>query len=156
MRLASNPRLARRLSHALYRDGRTLHECPTDSRHFQMLGRYYVMQRREVVRTHVDIEQLARELGVWEDPPPPPPLPEFIDMKALIGTRRITERQAELNRKRMVQPMKPRPGTRGLVRLTVKALWAAIEASTFPAPVRGPKGLVWRSADVLRWKSTNQ
>ncbi|MBY0468580.1 MAG: hypothetical protein K2Q07_06340 [Burkholderiaceae bacterium] len=121
-----------------------------------MLGRYYVMQRREVIRTHIDVEKLARELGVWEDPPPPPPLPEFIDMKVLIGTRRITERQAELNRKRMVQPMNPRPGTHGLVRLTATALWAAIEAGTFPAPVRGPKGLVWRSADVLRWKSTNQ
>lgn len=72
MHLSSNQRLRRRIANALYRDGRSLHECPTDSRHFQMLGRYYLMQRREVIRTHVDIEPLARELGVWDEPPPAP------------------------------------------------------------------------------------
>lgn len=35
------------------------------------------------------------------------------------------------------------------------ALWAAIEAGTFPAPTRSAQGLVWRSADVLRWKQSH-
>ncbi len=155
MRLFSNPRLARLIAKALWRDGRTIHECPSDSRHFPMLGQYYLMQRREVVRKHVDIEQLARELGVLEIPPPPPPPGAMVDIKALIGTRRVTQQQAAANWECGLYPMQPRPAQPGLVNLDAKALWRSIEAGSFPAPVRGPKGLQWSLDAVLRWKQTN-
>ena len=143
MRLSSDPRLARRIANALYRDGRTIHECPSDSRHFPRLGKYYLMQRREVARTHVDIEQLARELGVWEarrpppPPLPPPPLPPpgaMVDLKALIGTRRVTQQQAAANRERWAYPMQPRPAKPGLVKLDATGVWDAIKRRGFPAP----------------------
>lgn len=163
MRLFSNPRLARLIAKALWRDGRTIHECPSDSRHFPMLGRHYLMQRREVVRKHVDIEQLARELGVLESPPtprppppPPPPPGTMVDIKALIGERRVTERQAAANRERWLYPRQPRPAKPGLVKLDATGVWEAIERRGFPAPVRGPKGLQWSLDAVLRWKRLNQ
>ena len=52
----------------LARDGRSLHRCPEGSRLFAELGSLYLMRGGVVVRTHVNFETLARELGVLEQP----------------------------------------------------------------------------------------
>lgn len=80
----------------------------------------------------------------------------MVDLKALIGTRRVTQQQAAANRERWAYPMQPRPAKPGLVKLDATGVWDAIKRRGFPAPVRGPKGLQWSLDAVLRWKQTHQ
>lgn len=87
---------------------------------------------------------------------PAPPLPEFVGIRTLVGICAASRDQAEANGKRRVHPMRPRPAQPGLVRLDAKALWKAVDAGTFPAPVRGPEGLRWPLDAVLRWRDTYQ
>ncbi len=80
----------------------------------------------------------------------------MVDIKALIGERRVTERQAAANLKFGAYPRRPRPAHPGLVDLDATGVWDAIKHRGFPAPVRGPKGLQWSLDAVLRWKQTHQ
>lgn len=59
-----------RVRRRLARDGESLGKCRTASQWYRDLGDYYaVNDRNYLVRTHIDLEQLARELEVvrpWE------------------------------------------------------------------------------------------
>jgi hypothetical protein len=59
-----------RVRRRLARDGESLGKCRTASQWYRDLGGYYSSNdRNHLVRTHIDLEQLARELEVlrpWE------------------------------------------------------------------------------------------
>ena len=63
--------LAARVSRRLSKDGERLKACKEDSRAFNSLGRYYVVdiERNVVTDRRIDLEAFARKLGVlqaWE------------------------------------------------------------------------------------------
>ena len=63
--------LLARVSRCLSKDGERLKTCKEDSRAFDTLGRYYVVdiQRNLVTDRNIDLEAYARKLGVlqaWE------------------------------------------------------------------------------------------
>jgi hypothetical protein len=57
--------LEARVRRRLAREGEVLHKCRQGSRWYPDLGDYYAAnERNHLVRTHIDLEQLAEELGV--------------------------------------------------------------------------------------------
>jgi hypothetical protein len=56
--------LEARVRRRLAREGEVLHKCRESSQWYRDLGDYYAAdERNHLVRTHIDLEQLARELG---------------------------------------------------------------------------------------------
>ncbi|MCW5756977.1 MAG: hypothetical protein KIT54_07070 [Phycisphaeraceae bacterium] len=55
-----------RVNRALQREGQSLRRCRIDSRDYANLGRYFVVDdsRNYVVGKDIDLEELAREVGV--------------------------------------------------------------------------------------------
>ncbi len=87
-------------------------------------------------------------LGMPRTPLPP----GYVDLHTLIGVRGVTPAQAAANRCRMRHPMRPRSERPGLIALGAPALWEAVDAKTFPAPVQGPWGFAWPLDAVLAWR----
>lgn len=61
--------LQRRINRALTHDGLVLRKCREGSRYYHERGDYYIVdvQTRGINETHVDLEDLARELNVLKD-----------------------------------------------------------------------------------------
>jgi hypothetical protein len=57
-----------RVRRALRREGRTLHRCPSTSRWHHDVGDHYVADAatRFILDKHVDLEDLARDLGALD------------------------------------------------------------------------------------------
>lgn len=57
-----------RLNRRLGSDGLAVKSCREDSKAFEAMGRYYQVdaKRNIVTATHLDIEKLAREMGLME------------------------------------------------------------------------------------------
>jgi hypothetical protein len=68
-RSITTPMLAARVRRRLARDRQLLRRCSRWSDHYATLGDYYLVagHTHEVLARHVNVEQLARDLGVLPD-----------------------------------------------------------------------------------------
>lgn len=52
-----------RVNRKLAADGQKLRRCREDQKDFSELGRYYIVGEHSVEAMHIDLEELAREVG---------------------------------------------------------------------------------------------
>jgi predicted DNA-binding transcriptional regulator AlpA len=69
----------------------------------------------------------------------------------LVGRPEVTPEQAAANRVRGRGIVRPRPGQRGLLRISGPTLWRLVGVGTFPRPIKIGAITAWPKAVVHAW-----